>query len=78
MIRAFIRDNPEVRRYVEITTRSDPRDVPGESYEAAEQQNLRQTISLLSVPTDGRGTRTREHQLEVRKPLAGKLILRFS
>ena len=62
MIRAFIRDNPEMYAATSDhnSKRSPPR--PGKSYNAAEQQNLPQTISLLSVPTDGRGTRTREHQ----------------
>src|SRR5262245_43563148 len=77
MIRTFIRDN---RRYAATSDHNSKRSPssPGKSYDAAEQQNLRQTISLLGVPTDGRGTRTREHQCEMRKPLAGKLILRFS
>src|SRR5262245_46765898 len=61
MIRTFIRDN---RRYAATSDHNSKRSPrrPGKSYDAAEQQNLRQTISLLGVPTGGRGTRTRDHQ----------------
>src|SRR5262249_31810022 len=51
MIRTFIRDN---RRYAarQITTRNRSPPRPGKSYNAAEQQNLPQTISLLSGKID--------------------------
>jgi hypothetical protein len=56
MIRAFIRDNRRYAARSDHNSKRSPRR-PSKSYEAAEQQNLRQTVSLLSVPTEavGRG-----------------------